>query len=534
MVKYIVEYINLNIVPKGNEIMNKALKFIFASISCIFLLSGCAEKGALPKGSVAGGVDVGGMSASEAVSALENVSIDPIDSADINTDIYTLSFTAEEVGAKYNAEKTVENISGVKKNFWGKIVSNFKKTNYDMAVDIDENMLDSAISNKLYGVERDVTQFSYELTDTGIRITNGLSGAHLDREKTAEELSRLFGEDKENREVGNVEIDKTYPDEVDNDAFLSQFNSEAKEACYVQYPDGSIQVAEGQTGIVIDKSYAASIMQSHTQEGENYLIPCEIVFPKYTKEYLEQSLFADTLATYSSSFASSAQNRIDNITLAASKINNIVLMPGETFSFNDALGERTEANGYKVAHAYSSGEVVDQVGGGICQVSSTLYNTVLLSNLAITERRNHQMTVSYVPLGRDATVNWGTQDFRFTNDTYFPVKVSAYTSGKNVVVSIIGTKPDKTLKVEIETETISTIEPTIKTENDPTMLVGETKLVKSGSNGYVVDAYRVVYSEGKEISREKLKRSTYNPSSGLKKVGTKAQTEPTNAEDAGL
>ncbi len=500
--------------------MRKIIKTAFLCCVCALALSACGSGDAVPKGSVASGIDIGKMTRSEAVTALSKAELGAEESVTVKTDIYTLVFTAGEVGAEYNAEETVDEIMAYKRGLFAKIKSNFVKTEYDMAVDIDSQMLDNAVANKMYGVERPVSQLSYELTDSGISVTNGLSGISLSRERVAEALQTQFGKPAEKREAAEIEIDKILPDEVDKDAFLSQFQSEAREACYVRYPDGSIEVSEGQTGISFDLESAKNVMLSHTAEGENYLIPATVTVPTYTKEQLESCLFADTLATYSTNFSSSASNRADNIALAASKINNIVLMPGDTFSFNDALGERTIANGYKVAHAYAAGQVVDQVGGGICQVSSTLYNTVLLSNLMIVERRSHQMTVSYVPLGRDATVNWGTQDFKFNNNTYFPVKITAYTSGKNVYVSIVGTKPDKTLKVDIETETVSTTEPPVKTEEDPTMYVGETKVTQNGSKGYVVDAYRVVYSNGQEVSREKLKRSTYNATATVTKVGT--------------
>lgn len=514
---------------KGLITLNKTGKTIFLIILCMMMLTACGNDGSLPKGSTAGGIEIGSMTRSEAEAALSAARLGEGESAVVKTDIYTLVFTAGEVGASYNASKTIDNIMAQKRGFFARIKSNFVETEYDMAVDIDERLLDSAVSNKLYGVERPVTQLSYEITGEGISVTNGLSGIGLDRGKVAEALREQFGKPSDMREETEIELDRFPPDAVDSNAFLSQFQSEAREACYVRNEDGSIAVAEGQVGVTVDISSAEGVMLSHTAEGESYLIPAAVTIPVYTKEQLEACLFADTLASYSTSFSSSGENRSDNIALAASKINNIVLMPGETFSFNGALGERTVANGYKVAHAYAAGQVVDQVGGGICQVSSTLYNAVLLANLGITERRSHQMTVSYVPLGRDATVNWGTQDFKFSNNTYYPVKIEAYTSGKKVYVSIAGTKPDKSLKVEIETNTLSTIEPPVTTEDDPTMPEGESKITKNGSKGYVVDAYRVVYSNGAEISREKLKRSTYNATATVMKVGTMppAPEEPT-------
>ena len=497
--------------------------FVAALLFTLFFLS--LESGdAIPKGVTAGGVDIGGMARDEAVQKLSSITLGEYEEAVIKTDIYTITFTAGDIGAHFDAEKTVDEILSGERGFFEKVKSHFTKTEHAMAVDLDEVLLDSAIANKLYGIEREVTQMTYEVTPDGIVVTNGKSGLMLDRAKASEAIREEFG--KKEREAKTVDLERVSPEAVDSAAFLSQFGSVATDATFVRNEDGSILVTQEQFGVTIDMAQAEAVMRDHTAEGEVYTVPAEIIMPKYTKAELEAGLFADTLGTYNTSFATSAQNRADNVALAASSINSIIMMPGDVFSFNQALGERTIANGYKVAHAYAAGEVVDQVGGGICQVSSTLYNTVLLANLNIVERRSHQMTVAYVPLGRDATVNWGTTDFRFSNDTYYPIRIDAYTSGKNVYVSIVGTQPDKTMKVEIETKTLSTLDPPVTEENDPTLPVGQSKITKQGSRGYVVDAYRVVYSNGQEVKREKLVQSRYNPTKTIKKVGTMVVEQP--------
>lgn len=505
--------------------------FLAALLFALFFLSLSAD-GTILKGAVAAGVDIGGKTRDEAVALLKDAALDGNAQASIAVDIYTITFEAGDIGAHYDAEKTVDAIMGESQGFFAKIASNFKKTKYPMVVELDENLLDSAIKNKLYGIEREVTDISYEITDGGIQVTNGTSGMMLDRQKAKEAVCAQFGSVDANAETPKLEIEKTYPAAVDTDAFLSQFTSDAKDAVYVRNTDGTIAVEEESVGITVDRNAAAKVMEEHKAEGETYSLPAEVILPKHTKAELEACLFADTLAQYSSNFASSAQNRVDNINLAAQSINSVVLMPGESFSFNGSVGERTKARGYKEAHAYAAGEVVDQVGGGICQVSSTLYNAVLLSNLQIVERRCHQMTVAYVPLGRDATVDWGTQDFRFSNNTDYPIRIEAGTSGKNLNIAIIGTKTDKSLKVDIQTQTLSTIEPPVKEQEDPTLPKGERKVVKQGSRGYVVDAYRVVYSNGQEVSREKLRQSTYNPTATTVKVGTMEVAAPAESETA--
>src|SRR5699024_6531690 len=137
---------------------------------------------------------------------------------------------------------------------------------------------------------------------------------------------------------------------------------------------------------------------------------------------LEQNLFKDVLGSYTTNVSGTAVRK-KNVRLSGEKCNNIILLPGEEFSYNNTVGKRTKENGFGEAAAYLNGETVQEVGGGICQTSSTLYNAVLLSNLEVTERTNHTYVSGYVPIGRDATVSWGGPDFKFKNDKEYPIKI---------------------------------------------------------------------------------------------------------------
>ncbi len=511
--------------------MNKFVKIAIASGIALVVLGGVflflsADNGRVPRGSYVKGVDLSRMTKEEAVAAIGDAKINPAAMAVIDTGSGRINLAAGDVGAYYDAEKTVDNILNGKRNIIETIFGTKKV--YNMAVELDDVKLDGAINEKMIGVEYGATDISYQISENGITVTNGSSGRKIDRAKAKEAV--CYALENPGTEAQTLTPEVVAPNEVNPDEFLAQFGSEPGEASYFRQEDGSIAVTQESVGISIDKEAAKNVMNEHKAEGETYNLPAEVVMPAHTKAELEAALFRDVLATYSSSYASSGANRASNVALAASKVNGVILLPGETFSFNNTLGERTTANGYKSAHAYAAGQVVDQVGGGICQVSSTLYNSVLLANLKIDERRSHQMTVSYVPLGRDATVNWGTQDFKFSNNTAYPVKITASASGGKLETGVVGTQTDSTMTVKIETQTIKTLEPTVKTEEDPTLEEGKTKTVKTGSKGYVVDAYRVVYSGGTEVSREKLKRSTYNPTQTIKKVGTKKAAPPVQPE----
>lgn len=505
-----------------DNVKNFRKLMLICAVMLLLCVTGCTKDGYVASKVFVGGVDIGSMSREEAISALSDVSIDPDDKVTIVIGEDNFLVTAEEVGAVCNVEETVDYAIENSTGFFSGL---FKKE-LPMKVELDTNLLEA----KLTGLETEVVQTSATVVDNGIQVTRGTSGKKIDRDTLCEAVSEQFG--SVDKDIVRADYIITEPEEVDYNEFLSAFGSEFKEAEYVRSEDGSIVVTEECAGVVFDMNNAISIMKQHTNEGEVFVIPCEVTLPQNSKADLEEKLFRDVLGTYSTSFASSSANRASNISLATSSINGIILLPGEVFSFNGALGERTTERGYKTAGAYVAGETVDQVGGGICQVSSTLYNTVLLSNLEIVERRSHQMTVSYVPMGRDATVNWGTTDFKFKNNTAYPVKIVGTINGKNVAISAMGTATIENMKVEIVTNTVSVLEPQVETVEDPLQPVGYTS-TKNGSNGYVVDAVRVVYSNGAEVSRENLVRSKYNSKKTVVTVGTMVVETPTEAPTTG-
>ncbi|MBQ7876251.1 MAG: VanW family protein [Clostridia bacterium] len=495
--------------------MNNIKKFLllFAIVFCV-LLTGCAKDGHVAANVFVKGVDIGEMSREEAIKALGQIKMNDSERVSINADGKSFTLTAEEIGAEYDVEKTVDAAIEKSKGLF----SGWVKTEYIPEIKIDQTKLDKAISEKLGDRETHVVETVANITEEGIEVTNGTSGVQINRTEALDKIKQELM--RENKQEIKLSIVKTAPKAVDYDAFLSSFGSEYKEGGYILNTDGTITVTESMPGCEFDKAEATKIMKSHTKEGEAYLIPCKVNLPAFTKEEMEAGLLRDTLASFTTSYTTSSANRCENIRLASEAINGTLMMPGDVFSFNDALGERTKERGYKPAGAYAAGKTVTEVGGGICQVSSTLYNTVLLSNLEIVERRSHQMTVSYVRVGRDATVNWGTTDFKFKNNTGHPIKIVSEISGKTIKISIVGMNTIPDMKVDILTSTVSVIPPTEEIVEDPEKEVGYTETEK-GSNGYVVDAVRVVYSGDKEVSRENLTRSRYNPTKTIVTVGTK-------------
>ena len=244
--------------------------------------------------------------------------------------------------------------------------------------------------------------------------------------------------------------------------------------------------------------------------------------PAITTEAL--STIQDVLGTFSTDFSSSGNSRATNLRVGAGKINGHVLMPGETLSGYECMHPFTTANGYATAAAYENGQVVDSVGGGVCQISTTLYNASLRAELEITQRQNHSMIVTYVKPSEDAAIAGTYKDLKITNNYSTPIYVEGYTSGKTLTFTIYGkeTRPaNRTFK--FVSETLATMDPgPPKEEVDPSMEPGTRKQVQSAHRGYKSRLWKYVYIDGVEQSKEILHTDTYNASKAIVKVGPAA------------
>ena len=207
----------------------------------------------------------------------------------------------------------------------------------------------------------------------------------------------------------------------------------------------------------------------------------------------------------------SSANRNTNIRLSAETITNQTVLPGETFSFNQATGQRTEAKGYKPAAAIAGGETFDEIGGGVCQTSSTLFNAVARANLTIVERDPHAWPSNYVPKGEDATVNWPNLDFRFRNDTQWPIFIVANYANRKVTVEIYGMTLGEGVTIDLESKVTYTKEPPAEPKYvyDASLAVGKEEVSVKARTGYTVETYKVWYKNGQEFKREKLHTSHY-------------------------
>ena len=269
-------------------------------------------------------------------------------------------------------------------------------------------------------------------------------------------------------------------------------------------------IVPGQAGIKVDAEATFKALPTKMETITALKVPIVVVYqePQVNDAMLKNM---GELASFSTLFNTGEVNRSHNLYLAASSINKYMLAPNGVFSFNSTVGLRAMETGYLDAMVIVGNKFEPGLGGGICQVSSTLYNACLLAGLEITERSNHGLAVAYVPLGRDATVAYGIQDFKFKNNTDSPIYIRCVTSGGKLTLSLYGNLNDKK-KIDIYNIVDQTLDFTVVKETDPKLKTGEQKVDHNGQLGYVVRSFRSFYGpDGKLINTEQLARDTYKP-----------------------
>ncbi|MCX7781290.1 MAG: VanW family protein [Negativicutes bacterium] len=256
------------------------------------------------------------------------------------------------------------------------------------------------------------------------------------------------------------------------------------------------------------------------KDAANVALPVTPLYPEITVADIAQTGIRELLGQFTTVFDDKDVNRTANVKLAARKINGHIVYPGQVFSFNETVGPRDKAHGFREALEIVDGEFVPGVGGGVCQVSSTLYNSALLANLAIVERTNHSKPLVYVPIGRDATVAYGVIDFKFKNTLDFPVMIMAETQGNKLHIGLFGQQRFPGT-VEIVSTDRQVIPPSVVKRQDQALYLGETKVDRQGKPGYEVTTIRIVRMNGREIKREVLSKDRYLPEDTVVKVGTR-------------
>ena len=456
-------------------------------------------------------IDVAGLSKDEAKSKIESI-YNEKKQKDINLKYqdFETTINPELIETNYNTDKAIEEAINIGKD--GNIFSNnynilfamMGKKNIEVEMTINEEEAKNKIEEIGSNIPGIVVEPGYSIEGNKLIITNGKEGIKIDTENLIKKL-KLNLKDINNKEQ-NIEIPviNKEPEEINIEKIYEEVHKEVKDAYYTKEPFTIYPEVEG---VDFNLEEAKTILQ---EDKEQYEIELTITKPKVTIAQIGSEAFPDLLGTYSTKYDGGNTDRTTNLRIACRKINDKVVLPGETFSYNKTLGERTPAAGYKNAKVYENGEVVDGIGGGICQISSTLYNSVLKANMDIVERRNHQFVTSYTPAGRDATVVYGLTDFKFKNTRKTAVRIKASCSNGIATVSIYGIKDENEYDVSFNTKTISTIPFTVKYVDDNSLPAGTEKVKQKGANGIITETYIVKSLNGKVVSSNLLSKDTYN------------------------
>lgn len=334
--------------------------------------------------------------------------------------------------------------------------------------------------------------------------------------KSGSFMDRVFGSvSKEDTQYSlNYTLDKSMVEKFVQEE-CTVFDVKAKNSRLKYKKNGKFRATKDRTGIklqvpeTVDKIVAA-IDGNTTEQSVEVEAVVKTTKPEYTRE--QMSKCKDLIGTYSTSYSSSTAARANNVQTAAKYINGTILYPGKIFSTVKVIKDRTEENGYQSAPEYSSGKVVNGIGGGVCQVSTTLYNAVLNAELEVVERSPHSMVVAYVSVSRDAAISGDYKDFKFKNNTDVPVYIHADASGGVLTFKIYGeeTRP-KNRKIEFEPEILETIQPgaDVVTE-DKSLPSSYREVTQSAHVGYRAKLWKIIYINGKEKERKELNTSTYN------------------------
>ena len=474
-------------------------------------------------------IDLSNISQEDAIKKLQdNLNFEKISASNIDIVVNGITYTVsvDNLGITPNYEEMAKQAYNVGRN------SNFLVNNFSIlktyffgheikfVPQINDDIYDELVMKLKSNINETGADDIYEIKNDSILITKGHSGMVLDSESLKESIINSFVEN--DFSPINAKIITKEPNKVDLDLLYSQVTKQPADAT-VTTENGSLVYKEHIDGVTFDLQNAKQLVQDETKTSVT--IPLIITKPNVTIDMLIANSFKDILATFESTYKESEKNRTTNVKLAASKINGVILSPGQEFSFNNIVGERTAANGFKTATVYANNKMEQGLGGGICQVSSTLYNSVLLSNLEIIERKNHQFAVSYVPLGRDATVAYGHIDFRFKNNRTTPIKIESKAENGTLIVTIMGTKSSDDVQVTLKTVTNATYNYETTKINDPTLAKGKQIVTQNGSKGYSISTYKITTKDGKELSNDLISTSKYSPLQKIVKVGTK-ETKP--------
>ena len=531
--------------PKGEH--KKGRKgAVLAGVAAAVVLCGylglCAWAGGrdaiLPHVSISG-LDVSGMTQDQAADALKNAlaeeSGDPI-TLNISCEGWSGQLSAADLAVDQEAtvQAAMQAGEGPFLARGGQYLAHLLGAGSQVELALQDQQ--PALTTLLEDMERqvgDVTMAHWQVSGQTLELTKGVTGLAADEDQAVQLLhqaldqgfAQKFGQGEQNVTVDvDLPVTQTPPQEPDFDTVHQDVYTEPKDAAL----DGTThEIVAESVGLDFDP---AQLKAAYDQagEGETVSIPLTVTQPKETKASLSAKLFRDLLGKGTTKVGGSAARK-NNVALSAKACNGVILLPGEVFSYNNTTGSRSADKGYQAAPVYVGGASTDEVGGGICQTSSTIYYAVLHTTLEVVERRSHMYNTGYVPAGMDATVYYGSTDFRFKNNTNYPVKIvtESYDQGgsRYLTVKLYGTNETGTYAVPKST-TYDQVTPTTQYKADSSIPRGTTQVDRKQNpyTGVKAKTVRDVYNKDGSLKEEQImgastykmrpKTIYYNPADG--------------------
>ncbi len=468
------------------------------------------------------GVDVGGKTVKEAAKELASQEKMP-DSRIMKISLKDkeISFELRNAGISFDINKTVNKAyeigrkGNVYKNAWTVLTN--KTFNIEPVYTENINSFRQTVLTLFAEQGIEFNKFVYELTDNTAKIKITRNYEEINFEKLFKEAIEGVKEEKLELKAECVAGKAVTAEEIYNKLSVKTTDARADEK------DGITIIIPETDGVSVELE---DITKNLYEGKEEFEIPIKREQAKVTVKSIQGDFFSDVLGSFTTYYNQGVTGRAANIALAASKINNTVLNVGDVFSFNDVVGRTTASNGFSMATVYTAEGMKPGIGGGICQVSSTLYNAVLYADLKIVNRQHHSYTVAYVKNGLDATVSYGSVDFKFKNETKGPVKIAAYAGGGAVTVTIYGKKLNNNKITLSSTDLAYYPYETIEKENEA-LAPGEKKVVQEGSDGVKASVMKTVTDEkGNIIKQESLGVNYYQPMNKIVETGKPLPEEP--------
>ena len=437
--------------------------------------------------------DVSNLTQEEAIKKINNIITSQIpEELTLKHNDYETSISTKELNIQFDTTNAVNNAYKVGRT--GNLLQNdltilqtkFQKKQFTLNLTLDIESLKKQLQDISGKLPDKVKESSYYIEGSNLILTKGETGAVVDVDKTASEIIEQIQNLNVKNNTIEIATEEKSPSALDIDSIHSELYSEAKDAYFTQNPYSIYPSEMNQEEIDINAISIDDAKAMLKEDKDEYSIPLKVLYPSVTTNMLGTEAFPNLLSQYSTSYSTKNQKRTTNLRLAANKINGTVLMPGETFSYNKVVGERTIAAGYQEAPIYVSGKVVDGLGGGICQITTTLYNAVVYANLEIVERSNHQFVPSYAPASRDATVVYGSIDFKFKNNRNYPIKILCSVQNGIANFQIYG----------------------LKTDNDYEVVISN-RVTGTTSNAIYSEAYKILKQNGQVVSSTLLSQDVY-------------------------